>query len=104
MFGVFFVSNASQKIIIRAIGPSLPLNGKLADPTLELCDGNGTLIEANDNWTDSPNKQAIIDSMVPPTNNSESAILRTFVPGPYSAIVCGVNTTGIALVEVYTLN
>ncbi|HEX4639747.1 MAG TPA: Calx-beta domain-containing protein, partial [Chthoniobacterales bacterium] len=105
--GTIVVGKNPRKVIVRAIGPSLPLQGKIADPTLELRDGNGGLIEANDNWVDSPNKQAIIDSTIPPTNNLESAIVAT-LPGntsAYTAIVRGVNgTTGIAVVEVYALS
>ena len=105
MIGGFIISgSAAQKVIVRAIGPSLPLQGSLADPVLELHDGDGALIETNDNWIDSTNKQAIIDSTIPPTNNSESAIVRTLKPGNYTAIIRGVNdTTGVALVEVYAL-
>ena len=103
--GTIIVGQASQKVIIRALGPSTGVPGALADPTLELHDGNGALLEANDNWVDSPNKQAIIDSTIPPTNNLESAIVRTLTPANYTAIVRGVNnTTGIAVVEVYALN
>ncbi|MDP9097613.1 MAG: hypothetical protein M3N48_01275, partial [Verrucomicrobiota bacterium] len=103
--GMIVIGQAPQKVIIRALGPSLPVPGKLADPTLELRDSNGALLEANDNWVDSPNKQAIVDSTIPPTNDLESAIVRTLPPASYTAIVRGVNnTTGIAVVEVYALN
>ena len=105
--GTIILGQAPQKVIVRAIGPSLSVPGKLADPTLELHDGNGALLEANDNWVDSPNKQAIIDSTIPPTNNMESAIVRTLPANgaSYTAIVRGVNnTTGIGVVEVYVLN
>jgi len=85
----------------------LSVAGKLVDPTLELHDGNGVILESNDNWMDSPNKQAIIDSTIPPSDPNESAIVQT-LPGngaSYTAIVRGVNnTTGIAVVEVYALN
>jgi DNA-binding beta-propeller fold protein YncE len=104
--GTIVVGPGSQKVIIRAIGPSLNVPGKMADPTLELRDGNGAVLEANDNWVDSPNKQAIIDSTIPPTNDLESAIVRTLPAGGanYTAIVRGVNdSTGIAVVEVYAL-
>jgi predicted outer membrane repeat protein len=104
--GMTVLGQSPQKVIVRAIGPSLNVAGKLADPTLELHDSNGNLVEANDNWVDSPNKQAIIDSTVAPTNNLESAIVRT-LPGSgaqFTAIVSGVNNgTGIGVVEVYTL-
>lgn len=106
--GTIVVGPASQKVLIRAIGPSLPgVPGKMADPNLELRDGNGALLEANDNWQDSPNKQAIIDSTIPPPNGLEAAIVRTLPAGGanYTAIVRGVNnTTGIAVMEVYALN
>jgi hypothetical protein len=104
--GTIVVGPASQKVIVRAIAPSLSVPGKMADPTLELRDQNGAILEENDNWVDSPNKAAIIASTIPPTNDSEAAIVRT-LPGnnaSYTAIVRGVNnSTGIALVEVYTL-
>ncbi|HVF73347.1 MAG TPA: FG-GAP repeat protein [Chthoniobacterales bacterium] len=102
--GTIVLGATSQKVIIRALGPSVPVNGKMADPELELHDGNGALLESNDNWIDSANKQAIIDTGIPPTNNLESAIVRTLSPANYTAIVRGVNdTTGIAVVEVYAL-
>jgi hypothetical protein len=104
--GTIVVGTASQKVIVRAIGPSLSIPGKLANPTLELRDGNGGLIEANNNWVDSPNKQAIIDSTIPPSNDLESAIVATLPANnaSYTAVVRGVNnTTGIAVVEVYAL-
>lgn len=104
--GTILLGQTSQKVIVRAIGPSLPFSGTLADPTLELRDQNGGLIDSNDNWKDSPNKQAIIDSTVPPTNDSESAIVATLPANSaqYTAIVRGVGgSTGIAVVEVFAL-
>ncbi len=104
--GTIVLGPSSQKVIIRAIGPSLNIPGKLANPTLELRNGSGTLLDSNDDWKQSPDKQAIIDSTVPPTNDLESAIVAT-LPGSgasYTAIVRGVNNaTGIAVVEVYAL-
>jgi uncharacterized repeat protein (TIGR03803 family) len=106
LIGGFIVTGTqAKKVIVRGIGPSLPLSGALADPFLELHDSTGAIISSNDNWVDSPNKQAIIDSTVPPTNDKEPAIVRTLDPGAYTAIVRGLNnTTGIALVEVYDLS
>jgi hypothetical protein len=109
MIGGFIITGAEQKrVIVRAIGPSLAQYGitnPLADPTLELHNGSGTVIAFNDNWMDAPNKQEIIDSGLAPSNNLESAILTSLSPGNYTAIVRGVNNgTGVALVEVYGLN
>ncbi len=103
MIGGFIVGgNEPAKVIIRAIGPSLPVPGKLADPTLELFDSNANSI-SNDNWR-ATQEAEIIASTVPPPNDNEAAIIATLVPGGYTAIVRGNNgSTGVALVEGYTL-
>lgn len=89
-------------ILLRALGPSIPVAGALADPTLELHDGNGTMIAFNDNWR--TNQVAIESTGIPPTNDSESALLEILFAGNYTAIVRGVNgATGVALVEAYKL-
>jgi glucose/arabinose dehydrogenase len=92
-------------VIIRAIGPSLPqLSNTLADPTLELRDGNGGLIRFDDNWQDDQSQAAqITASGLAPTNPLESAISADLLPGNYTAIVGGKNGgTGIGVVEIYT--
>jgi hypothetical protein len=105
--GIIIQGNAPKKVIIRAIGPELTqygVPGALQDPTLELHDHTGAMIDFNDNWMDSANEQAIIDSGLAPSNNLESAILTTLDPGNYTGIIRGNNgTTGAALVEVYDL-
>ena len=107
LIGGFIVTGTQpKKVIVRAIGTSLPFADRLADPVLELHGPNG-LIESNDNWVDSPNKQAIIDSTIPPASDLESAIVQTLPANStgYTAIVRGVNNgTGIGLVEAYDLN
>lgn len=103
--GTIVVGEAPQKVIIRALGPSVPVVGRMSDPTLDLYDANGAVLESNDNWVDSPNKQAILDSGIPPNHSLESAIVRTLPLGTYTAIVRGFGgSTGIAVVEVYVLN
>jgi WD40 repeat protein len=99
---------ASTKVLVRAMGPSLPLNGALADPTLELRDASGTLVVFNDNWktrADGTSQQAEIEAtMIAPSNDLESAAVQTLGPGQYTALVRGrENTTGIGLVEVFNL-
>ena len=102
--GLIVLGQNPLRIIVRAIGPSLSITGKLADPTLELRDGNGALIRSNNNWR-SDQEAEIIATGIPPTNDLESAIVENLAPGNCTAIVRGVNgTTGIALVEVYALN
>ena len=102
--GLIVLGENPLSVIVRAIGPSLPLPGALGDPTLELHDGNGVLIASNDNWR-TDQEAEIIATGIPPSHDLESAIVRDLTPGNYTAIVRGVNnTTGIALVEAYGLN
>lgn len=104
--GTIIIGQGAQKVIVRGIGPSLSIAGNLQNPTLELRDQNGGLLQENDNWVESANKQVIIDTTIPPTNDLESAIVATLPANgaSYTAILRGVNnTTGIAVVEVYAL-
>ena len=93
-------------MIIRAIGPSLPVASALTDPTLNLYDGNGALIASNDNWR-SDQEAEVIATGIPPANDLEAAIVATLpaIGGSYTAVVQGNNSaSGIGLVEVYDLN
>ncbi|MGH8094560.1 MAG: putative Ig domain-containing protein [Chthoniobacterales bacterium] len=110
--GFITQGNGPSRLILRGIGPSLPVNGPLADPFLELHSGAAT-IASNDNWMDNlaggSQKLAIEDATYPtgmlaPTGSLESAILSVLTPGPYTAILRGANNeTGVGLVEVYDL-
>ena len=107
MIGGFVVSgDQPTEIILRAIGPSLTQLGipdALANPTLELHNGDGSLVLQNDNWR-SDQEQQILDSALAPSDDRESAIIATLIPGSYTAIVRGAgNSTGIALFEIYRL-
>lgn len=102
--GLIVVGQSNADVIVRAIGPSLPVAGAMANPTLELRNANGAALASNDNWR-STQQNAIINTGVPPTHDAESAIVTSFSPGSYTAIVRGANgTTGVAVVEVYQLN
>ena len=99
----------SKQVVVRAIGPSLAASGvaqPLADPTLELHNANGVLIQSNNNWQQqNPNAQTISNRGLAPTQPRESALLATVSPSSYTAIVRGVGgDTGTALVEVYDLS
>jgi hypothetical protein len=117
MIGGFIVQGTGPKrVIIRAIGPELTQFGIpdfMANPRLELHNGTGVLIAANDDWQTTILGGIITGNQVsdiqnsghPPTAASESAIIANLQPGNYTAVVNGVNnTTGVALVEVYDLN
>jgi hypothetical protein len=115
MIGGFIIGGGEgggARVIVRAIGPSLVsegVQGVLQDPTLELHDVNGTTIATNDNWkindqTQQSQEAEVRATTLPPANDLESAIVTTFAPGPYTVIVRGKNnTTGVALVEAYSL-
>jgi hypothetical protein len=110
MIGGFIIGNniGATKVIIRAIGPSLSQHGVsnvLANPTLELFNGNGALLESNDNWQDDRDQAARIRAAnLGPSNPLESAIWASLAPGNYTVIVRGKNNgVGIGLAEIYSL-
>ena len=102
------------KVLVRAIGPSLTVNGTPNGPPLvgglawtrsSSCTKPDGTIVTNDNWMSDPTQTAaIIATTIPPTNALESAILVTLPvgEGAYTAIVSGANgTSGVGLVEAY---
>ncbi|MFL6528778.1 MAG: DVUA0089 family protein, partial [Chthoniobacterales bacterium] len=109
MIGGFIVGSGDNPlIVIRAIGPSLSSGGvtnPLADPVVELHNGNGALLRQNDNWQDNPAEaQATRSTTIQPTDDHESAITAFLPSGNYTAVVRGANNTiGVASVEIYRL-
>jgi hypothetical protein len=99
-------TNNATNVLVRALGPSLTAVGianALADPTLQLRDSNGVLLQSNDNWKDTQ-QTAIEATGIAPQNDLESAILANLLPGSYTAIAAGKDgTMGIGLIEVYDL-
>src|SRR5438477_3350559 len=90
---IIVVGTGSQKVIVRAIGPSLgdaSVTGALQDPTLELHDNNGVLVASDDNWRETQEAE-IIATGVPPASELESAVVATLPASPsglaYTAIV-----------------
>jgi hypothetical protein len=111
MIGGFILGNSSAttRIVVRGIGPSLArfgLSPLLADPTLELHDGNGALLESNDNWQDDPVQAARLNAnSLAPSDPKEAAIFTSLPPGAFTAILAGKNGgTGIGIVEIYNLH
>lgn len=99
-------SSASTRVVIRALGPSLRthgINNALINPTLELRNQNGDLLQFNDDWKETQVSE-ISGTGLAPENDAESAIVATLPPGNATAIVRGKNdTTGIGLVEIYNV-
>jgi len=125
MIGGFIIGGTDPKtVLVRARGPVLTdfgVPGELADPFLQLFSGQ-TVIAQSDDWqaTDSlcgppavscgGETEIVATGLDPCVGNltgcaQESAILVTLPPGPYTAIVSGVNGgTGVGLVEVFEVN
>lgn len=106
--GIILRGAKPKRVLFRGIGPELHDRGvanDLHDPTLELHDSNGAVLESNDNWRSARNASEIQTSGLAPKDDREPAILMTLSPGNYTSIVRGVNgTTGVALGEAYKLD
>jgi len=108
--GLILQGGNPKRVLFRALGPSVKVNGTtvpgaLADPTMEVYDGNGVLLRSNDNWSDAPNMAEIQATGLAPPDDHESAVLLSLTPGNYTSVVRGVNgTTGISLSETYKLD
>jgi hypothetical protein len=100
-------ASGQARVVVRGIGPSLEdfgVSNTLLDPTLELHNGQGTIIQSNDDWQESQQTE-ITQTGLAPTRDSESGLVVTIGPGNYTAILRGKNdSTGVGVVEVYNLH
>jgi len=108
MIGGFIITgNVPKKVVIRGLGPSLASFGItdfLADPVLELRSDSGALLQQNDNWKDTQRTE-IEATGLQPSDDRESVMVTTLVPGNYTAQLTGKGgTTGVGTVEVYDAN
>jgi len=117
LIGGFIVGGppaVTKRVLLRATGPSLAgqgVPGALGDTVLAVFN-QGTSISSNDNWRDTQESE-IEATMIPPTDNLESAVVLDLSAGAYTALVYGTQDTlvspgdpkgkGIALVEIYDL-
>jgi hypothetical protein len=123
MIGGFILGvGADSQIVVRGIGPSLSgsgINPLLADPTLELYDSNGDLVDMNDNCGSGGPPSATLrikrspfpgpgncpPGGIPPTNPLEACMCDSLAPGAYTAILAGKDGgTGIGLLEIYNMH
>ncbi|MEN3369023.1 MAG: large repetitive protein [Verrucomicrobiota bacterium] len=104
LIGGFIIQGANSKVVVvRAIGPSLPVLGKLPNPTLEIHDSTGAVISSNDNWNS--DRAHVLNSGLAPKDEYEAAIVVSLLPGSYTVIVRGVaDSIGVALVELYDID
>jgi subtilisin family serine protease len=95
------------KVGIRGLGPSLQgtVNAAvLGNPRIELHDGFGTLIDANNNWADDWNAAETTASGLQPSDSNEAAMVRWLNPGAYTVVLSDEGTQyGVGLFEIYEL-
>lgn len=105
LIGGFIITGSQpKKVMLRGIGPTLPVITNLADPVLELHDSSGALTGSTDNWRDTQQEE-LRATMIAPRNDYESAIVKILNPGAYTVILAGKGgTTGVGLMEVYDLD
>jgi hypothetical protein len=111
MIGGFILGRnpGNIRVAVRGVGPSLSqfgLGNVLANPVLELHDGNGTVLVSNDNWQDNPTSAAeLAASGLALQHPNESGIFESLPPGAFTAILSGKNAgSGIGLVEIYNVH
>ncbi len=101
--GFIITGSQPKKVLIRGLGPTLPVLTQLADPVLELHNSSSTLA-ATDNWRDTQQDE-LKATTIPPRNDYESGLVKTLNPGAYTVILSGRGrTTGVGLVELYDLD
>jgi sugar lactone lactonase YvrE len=127
LIGGFVIGGTTpETVLIRAVGPGLDYafpgafapGSTMAQPVLQLFDGQGTVIASDTGWGNPvvAGASAVKAGILPATaanmalagafslaaGSADSAMVVTLPPGNYTAEVTGLNgATGIALVEIY---
>ncbi len=107
--GFIITGSEKEEVVLRGIGPSLaaqgaPLRGRLPNPKIELRNGAGRLIAANDDWMGGANQAELRRLRLQPTDKLESALVAQLDPGSYTVVLRDAKgATGIGLVELYAL-
>jgi hypothetical protein len=115
MIAGFVVGGTSPKqLLVRAAGPALTtfgLSGAVAGTQLQIYSGTA-LVASNTGWSSTAGNEAAVSqadtaagAFAYPVGSADSALVGTFAPGSYTAMVTGTGTsTGVALVEIYDLD
>ena len=96
-----------RRILAFGKGPSIPIGGTLPNPYIELKDGAGNTLAANDQWQDFDGSSTglqdkLVESGFAPSSGNESAIWPTLQPGFFTAILRdGWGYSGLGLIEFY---
>jgi hypothetical protein len=103
LIGGFIIAGSEpKKVILRGIGPSLNVPGKLDDPVIQLFNSAGANIGGNDDWK--TDQQNVESTGFAPSNDRESALVITLNPGAYTVVMRGKNnSSGVGVVEVYDI-
>jgi hypothetical protein len=102
--GFIIQGSGYKSLLLRGMGPSIPMPDTLPNPFLQLNGTNGGLRQLNDNWKDSQQSQIAAIGMGPP-NDLESAMISSIEPNPFTAVIQdNSGATGIANIELYDLD
>lgn len=112
--GCTLAGRGNLRLLFRGVGPALTqsfaLTGALTNPTLTLFDSAGRSLDANDDWSFSPQTEQIRElaaasgAFALPEDGFDSSLITLAAAGNYTAVVSakpGATATGIALVELY---
>lgn len=103
LIGGFIIAGSEpKKVILRGIGPSINIPGRLEDPVIQLYNKAGVNIGGNDDWK--TDQQNVESTGLAPTNDRESALVITLDPGAYTVVMRGKdNSSGIGVVDVFDI-
>ncbi len=110
--GLVIGGTGQRTLLVRGIGPALAafgVTGTVADPRIQIYDGQGRAILANDNWGNADFVSEVstatnyVGAFILAGGSRDAATLCLVDPGAYTIQVSGAATapTGEALVEVY---
>lgn len=98
LIGGLIIQRSTMPVVIRGLGPSLPLANPLCDPKLTLFDKDLKELASSGNWGDGP----VPPPGFAPAHPKEALIAITLPPGEYTAVLGSEQAcTGIGLVEVF---
>jgi hypothetical protein len=119
--GFVIAGTQPRSVLVRGIGDQLSqfgVTGVLRNPYLQLFDAKAKQVASSDNWFAGSDEDGDRNARVAAiqaaekdvgafplrTDTRDAALIATLAPGSYTAQVSGmVNTTGVALIEVYEL-
>ncbi|WP_414662592.1 hypothetical protein [Horticoccus sp. 23ND18S-11] len=107
--GFVLAGDASQRVLLRGVGPGLTQFGTLGvvtDPSIMLFDAEGRELGSNDNWVSSVNQvstaTAGAGAFALLAGSKDAAVIANLPAGTYT-IQVSAPTTGAALLEIYSI-